>query len=150
MLRTRICPNTRRALAICLVVAMFSILMIQPATSAEPRALNKDALTKLALQGTWQTQAFGGGDGFSYRHWRWGEDNSVCFRLFGLNEDCTDTGTWKIDEDVLCYELTWWGESYQNRKNCFTVVALDGGRYEALYHDSKLGHSLFFDFEVLE
>ena len=150
MLKTRICPNTRRALAICLVVAMFSILMIQPAASAESRALNKDALTKLALQGTWQTQALGAGGGYSYRHWSWGEDNSVCLRLFGLNEDCSDTGTWKIDEDVLCYELTWWGESYQSRKNCFTVVSLDGGRYEALYHDSKLDHSVFFDFEVLE
>jgi len=143
MLRTRIYPNTRRALAMYLVVAMLSILMIQPAASVEPQALNKDDLTKLALQGTWQAR-----DG--YGHWSWGEDNSVCLRLLGLNEDCSDTGTWKIDEDVLCYELTWWGESYNIRKNCFTVVALDAGRYEALYHDSKVGHSVFINFEVLE
>jgi hypothetical protein len=142
-MRKTICPNTRRALAMYLVVAMFSILMIQPAASVEPQALNKDALTKLALQGTWQARS-------AYGHWSWSEDNSVCLRLLGLNEDCSDTGTWKIDEDVLCYELTWWGESYQMRKNCFTVVALDGGRYEALYHDSKLDYSVFINFEVLE
>lgn len=141
-MRKTICPNTRRALAMYLVVAMFSILMIQPAASVEPQALNKDALTKLALQGTWQTKRFG--------HWSWNEDNSVCLRLLGLDEDCSDTGTWKIDEDILCYELTWWGESYQIKKNCFTVVALDGGRYEALHHDSKLDHSVFINFEVLE
>ena len=142
MLSTRICPNTRRALTMYLLVAMLSILMIQPAASVEPQALNKDALTKLALQGTWKTKRFG--------HWSWNEDNSVCLRLLGLDEDCSDTGTWKIDEDILCYELTWWGESYEIRKNCFTVVALDGGRYEALYHDSKLDHSVFINFEVLE
>ena len=142
-MRKTTCPNTRRALAMYLVVAMFSILMIQPATSVEPQALNKDALTKLALQGTWQARD-------AYGFWSWGEDNSVCLRLLGLNEDCSDTGTWKIDEDVLCYELTWWGKSYGIRKNCFTVVALDGGRYEALYHDSKLDHSVFINFEVLE
>ena len=89
-MRKTICPNTRRALALYLVVAMFSILMIQPATSVEPQALNKDALTKLALQGTWQARD-------RYGHWSWSEDNSVCLRLLGLNEDCSDTGTWKID-----------------------------------------------------
>jgi len=141
-MRKTICPNTHRALAMYLVVAMFSIFMIQPATSAEPQALNKDALTKLALQGTWQTERFG--------HWSWGEDNSVCLRLLGLDEDCSDNGTWKIDKDVLCYELTWWGESYQIRKNCFTVVSVDSGRYEALYYDSKVDHSVFINFEVLE
>ena len=142
MFRTRICPNTRRALTMCLLVAMLSILMIQPAASVEPQALNKDALTKLALQGTWQTKRFG--------LWSWGEDNSVCLRLLGLNEDCSDNGTWEIDEEVLCYELSWWGESYNIRKNCFTVIAFDGGRYEALYHDSKVDHSVFINFEVLE
>ena len=142
MLKTRICSNTHRALAMYLVVAMFSILMIQPATSAEPQALNTDALTKLALQGTWQTKRFG--------LWSWGEDNSVCLRLLGLNEDCSDTGNWKIDDNVLCYELTWWGKSYGIRKNCFTVVALADGKFEALYHDSKVEQSMFINFEVLE
>ena len=142
-MRKTIYLNTRRALAVYLAVAMFSILTIQPATSAESQALNKDALTKLALQGTWQAR-------HDYGFWSWGEDNSVCLRLFGLNEDCSDTGTWKIDEDVLCYELTWWGKSYGIRKNCFTVVALDDGRYEALYHNSKLDQSVFINFEVLE
>ena len=141
-MRKTICPNTRRTLAMYLVVAMFSILMIQPATSAEPQALNNNALTKLALQGTWQTKRFG--------FWSWGEDNSVCLRLLGLNEDCSDNGTWKIDENVLCYELTWWGNSYQIRKNCFAVVALDGDRYDALFHDSKVDYSVFINFEVLE
>ena len=138
----KVFPNSRRALAPCLVIAMFSILMVQPATSIEPVVLESNALTKLALQGTWQPKRFG--------LWSWGEDKSVCLRLLGLREYCSDTGTWKIDDNVLCYELTWWGESYGIRKNCFTVVALDGGRYEALYHGSKLDHSVFINFEVLE
>ena len=140
----KIWPNNHHALASCLVIAMFSILMVQPATSIEPAVLDSNALTKLALQGTWQPKrgAFG--------HWSWGEDKSVCHRMFGLKEDCSDTGTWEINDNVLCYELTWWGESYGIRKNCFTVVALDGGRYEALYHGSKVDHSVFINFEVLE
>lgn len=49
----------------------------------------------------------------------------MCVRLFDPQEDCADRGTWHIEGDAICYELMWFGEAYDVRKNCFTVVALD-------------------------
>jgi hypothetical protein len=99
---------------------------------AEAQALNGTAIQKLALQGTWLADRMG-------RHyWSWGADNTVCLRYFNETGDCADTGTWTINGDVMCYELTWWGEAGGVKVNCFTVHALGDGRYEARYHGGAM------------
>ena len=111
-------------------------------SKAEVQALNGTAVQKLALQGTWLADRMG-------RHyWSWGADNTVCLRYFNETGDCADTGTWTINGDVMCYELTWWGESYDVRTNCFTVHVLSDDRYEALYHGGAMV-STFIHFGVL-
>ncbi len=71
------------------------------------------------------------------------------FRLLDQNGDCADTGTWTINGDAMCYELTWWGETEGDRTNCLTVHALGDDRYEALYHGGAMV-STFIHFKVLE
>ncbi len=109
---------------------------------AEAQALKGTAIQKLALQGTWVAERTDWGN------WSWGADNTVCLRLLNQTVDCADTGTWTINGDVMCYELTWWGEVYDDRANCFTVHALGDGRYEALYHGGAMV-STFIHFGVL-
>ncbi len=111
---------------------------------AEAQALNGTAIQKLALQGTWVADRNAG----LPEHWSWGADNTVCLRLLNETGDCADTGTWTINGDVMCYELTWWGEADDDRINCFTVHAVGDDRYEALYHGGVMV-STFIHFGVL-
>ena len=110
---------------------------------AEVQALNGTALQKLAVQGTWAAEEAELG------YWSWKEDNSICLRKIEKSGKCTDTGTWSITGDVLCYKLTWLWKSYGYDDNCFTIQALKDGRYEALFHGGAMV-STFIYFGVLE
>jgi hypothetical protein len=109
---------------------------------AVAQALDGSEIRDLALRGVWLAQE-------NWGYWSWRDDNSVCLRLFGPDGDCADTGHWAIDGDVMCYELTWWGESYDVRQNCFTVHSKGGFHYETRYHGGALD-SVFFSFIVIE
>lgn len=111
-------------------------------STANAQALDGAAIQKLALQGTWVAEHA------EFGIWSWGADNTVCFRLANPIGDCADTGTWTINGDVMCYELTWWGEGADVRVNCLTVHALDDGRYKTLLHGGAMV-STFFHFRVL-
>jgi len=127
-------------LAILVLMVTFGLLTNFPANA---QALNGTALKELALQGTWQAQHDVGG------YWNWKEDNLVCVRMFEKDDNCADTGTWAIKDNVICYEFTWWGKAAGVRKNCITVNALGDERYEAIHHGGAMD-SLFFKFTVLE
>ena len=110
---------------------------------AEAQELDSTAIQKLALQGTWAAEDL------EFGYWSWNKDETVCLRVGDTEGKCADTGTWVINDNVICYELTWWGETVDNRKNCFTAQALGDGRYETLYHGGAMV-STFYKFEVLE
>ena len=128
-----------RRLARFVSVLMLGVLANSP---AEAQTLDGTAVEKLALQGTWAAEN-------DWGNWSWSEDNTVCLRLADQSGDCADTGTWTVNGDVMCYELTWWGKAYDVRKNCFTVNSLGDDRYEALYHGGAMV-STFIHFKVLE
>jgi hypothetical protein len=109
---------------------------------AVAQALDGSEIRDLALRGAWLAQE-------NWGYWSWSDDNSVCLRLFGPDGDCADTGRWTIDGDVMCYALTWWGESYDVRQNCFTVHSKGGFHYETRYHGGALD-SVFFSYIVIE
>ena len=121
-----------------LIIAL-GLLSSSPAAAQK---LDGDAIRDLVLKGTWAAQN-------DWGYWGWSEDSSLCLRLFGPDGDCADTGTWTINGDVMCYELTWWGESYDVRKNCYTVHPLEDGRYETRYHGGALD-STFTIFTIIE
>jgi hypothetical protein len=106
------------------------------------RSFQQDAIRKLALKGTWAAQN-------DWGYWSWSEDGTLCLRVFGPDGDCADTGTWSINGEVMCYELTWWGEGYDVRKNCYTVHGLDGEHFETRYHGGALD-TVFTTFTVIE
>ncbi len=137
--RTQKTRQIRRLVILGLMLA-FGLLANSPSNA---QALDGSAIQKLAMQGTWAAEERDMG------YWSWSEDNMVCLRLFGPDGDCADTGTWSIDGDVMCYELTWWGEGYQYRINCYTVHALGDGRFEALYHGGVMV-SKFITFTVIK
>jgi len=128
-----------RRLASLGLMLTLGLLANSPAVA---QAIKGTAIQKLALQGTWAAEDA------EFGYWSWGADNTVCFRLNNQTGDCADTGTWRINDDVMCYELTWWGKSIGIRTNCFTVHVLGDDRYEALYHGGAMV-STFIHFGVL-
>ena len=104
--------------------------------SAQAQELDGAALQKLTNHGTWVAEhpEFG--------NWIWNKDETVCVQLPGTDKKCADTGTWIMNDNVICYELTWWGGD--TRKNCFTVQELGGGRFETLYHGGAMVSTFFY------
>jgi hypothetical protein len=121
------------------ILLILGVLCESPAPAQE---LDGNAIQQLAHQGIWAAEQ-------DWGYWSWSADKKVCLRLFGADGDCADTGTWNLDGDVMCYELTWWGESEGVRKNCVTVHGLGDGRYETQYHGGALASTFYF-FRVLE
>ncbi len=125
----------------CVGRASFIVMLCLFASPSLAEQLDGAAVRELALQGTWQAQN-------DWGYWSWSEDGSVCLRMIGPEGDCADTGTWHIDGDVMCYELTWWGSSYDIRTNCYTVHSLGDGNYETRYYGGALD-SVFTKFSVV-
>lgn len=134
--------DTSRRSVSAVAAALAVSLELFSSSSAVAQALHGDAIQDLALQGTWAAQN-------DWGYWSWSEDNTLCLRVFGPDGDCADTGTWSISGDVMCYELAWWGEAYDVRKNCYTVQALSDGGYETRYHGGVLD-SVFTTFTVIK
>ncbi len=132
--------NRRRRLASLGLILTLSLLANSP---AEAQELDSAAIQNLALQGTWAAE------NPEWGNWSWNKDETVCLRVGDTEGKCADTGPWVINDNVICYELTWWGEAVGDRKNCFTVQALGDGRYETLYHGGAMVSTMFF-FKVLE
>lgn len=131
--------RSKRSLGLGLII----VLGLHSGTHAASESLDSAALQKLSLQGTWAAEDAEVG------YWTWNKDKSVCLRLGSAEGKCADTGTWAINDNVICYELTWWGESNNDRKTCFTVKSHGSGRYEALYHGGAMV-STYYHFSVLE
>ena len=55
-----------------------------------------------------------------------------------------DTGTWKLEGERMCYELTWWGAESGFKSSCYRITDLGKARYGAL-QDNGL---IFFEFTV--
>ena len=125
-----------------LCAALLAAACIFGNSPVRAQALGEDAVRELALQGTWAAEK-------DWGYWSWSDDNTVCLRVYSADGDCTDKGTWSVDGEVLCYELEWWGETYDLRKNCFTVQPMDDGRYETLLHGATLKTTSIV-FQVLE
>ena len=108
--------------------------IISPVASQE---LEGNALKRLALQGIWEAEHA------EYGFWKWNTDGTVCLRVGNKDGKCTDTGSWYVADNVLCYELKWWGNTAGERKNCFTVQPLKDGRFETLFYGALMVSRMF-------
>lgn len=138
-MRRKVLQDKLREFSLAVVLLAFSAIP----SPAEAEGLDGKALEKLALQGMWEAEHA------EYGLWNWNDDGTVCLRVGSKDGECADTGTWSVGDNVLCYELTWWGETAGERKNCFTVQALDDGRFETLFHGGVMVSRMFV-FKVLE
>jgi hypothetical protein len=64
--------------------------------------------------------------------WDFRKDGSVCARMLGSKGDakCADEGKWTTKGEMLCWELTWLGESGGYKTACSSVSKAGADRFE--------------------
>jgi hypothetical protein len=102
------------------------MLVVLPAAAAD---LAPDAVRKLVSGMMWTTEKML--NSTQLRSFDWKRDGTLCLRLGSTSGKCDDNGTWKIDGQRVCYQLTWWMKSYDLASACLNVADLGNGRYEA-------------------
>ena len=105
------------------------VLALAQAMQVAAETLDADAARKLTADRTWRQKPFSGP---GYNYWSWKSDGSVCLRLEEKRGKCADSGSWKLQDGRLCYELTWWAKSYGMNAGCFRISSAGQGRFEAL------------------
>ena len=73
-------------------------------------------------------------------YWDFRADGSVCGRLHGskAGTKCADTGKWKLQGDLLCWDFTWMGESRDYKALCAHAEKAEGKTYHLIEQNGKL------------
>jgi len=119
--------SANRSRSALLILVAISFFVVGAAVQAATATLDAKATKNLMLDHVWQMKL---GSGHAY--WSWKSDGSVCFRVEAGEGKCADTGSWKLDGNRLCYDLTWWGASGGFKSSCFRVSNKGKGWYEAV------------------
>jgi hypothetical protein len=124
------------------IFVLLAISFLLASAQAGAGTLDAQATKSLVAGHTWQVK-FGSG---VVAFWSWKPDGSLCPRQEAKDSDCVDNGTWRLEGDRLCYELTYLGASEGWKSNCLRIVDRGQGRYEAV-QDNGL---TFWEFSVAE
>ena len=108
------------------LLALLSVALSATAQGADEKLLDSAAANKLTADHTWAQKPVRG-PGFLY--WSWKGDGTACLRTDEPKGKCADTGTWKMDAERVCYNLTWWGESTKLKSACFRIADKGKGKY---------------------
>lgn len=126
---------------------MFLLVGGIAAEAAEIKVLTADQLKILVSGRTWAI-AWGGDvtNPLTLTHWDFKADGSVCARYVGAKakDKCADDGKWRLQGEVLCWELQRIGETYGYKSVCVRVRKVDEKRYEAVAQDGKMHPPLFY------
>jgi hypothetical protein len=104
--------------------------------------LTAEQLTTLVSGKTWAI-SFGGEltitDPARTAYWDFKADGSVCGRLHGskAKTKCADTGKWKLQGDLLCWDFTWMGESHDYKSLCAHARKAEGKTYLLIEQNGK-------------
>lgn len=103
-----------------------AFLLSAPAAAAN---LDAKAARSLISNQTWATRSSAGTMDL---YWTWKSDGTVCVRNGERAGSCMDTGTWKLEGERMCYELTWWGAESGFKSACYRITDLGKARYGAV------------------
>lgn len=132
-------------------LSAFALVAIIVVSSASVRAdtLDGESIRQLADNKIWAMKWAACMGGTCETFWDWHKDGSICARAIdAAKEDkCADDGTWRLDGNALCWELTWLGAGAGYKSRCVTVEPIDGGKYRT----TRVGgiDATFFTFAVV-
>ena len=82
-------------------------------------------------------------------YWDFVDDGTVCARAIGATPEdkCADVGNWRIEENMLCWELSWLGGGDGYKSVCILIKEIRAGAFETT---RAQGIGLpFFEFTLL-
>jgi hypothetical protein len=98
------------------------LLLLAALLSAHAQSeLPSEQLKPLVSGRTWAIAFYGDlSDKMRTAYWDFQRDGRVCARLANNppGSKCADTGSWRLDGDTLCWELSWFGKSDGFDKAC--------------------------------
>lgn len=106
-----------------LVIIGLAVAISSAATAEELSAEETEALL---FEGPWEIEA-----GATFNYFQWEPDGTLCVKMFDPQAaKCDDTGSWTRNETIVCYQLQWWGKTYDEHQGCFEIVETEPGSYE--------------------
>ena len=135
--------NETRSRSRIFILLAASFLLMCAISQAGAETLDAPAVKSLVSGHTWKVRFITSG---VIAFWTWRPDGSICPRQSSIDNKCMDEGTWKLDGNRVCYELTYLGASEGWKSNCLRIADHGQGRYEAL-EDNGL---TFWEFSLAE
>lgn len=122
----------------------------EEAMKAWGEGVDNEIIAGLVANRTWQidwSACMGGANGCR-TYWDFSENGTLCARGIDAtrNDKCADEGSWRIEENALCWELTWLGggEGYKS-----TCILIKEGTADAFETTRARGIGLpFFEFTL--
>lgn len=106
----------------------------EAAVKAWGEGVKSEVIAGLVANRTWHLNwlsCMGSSDCSTY--WDFADDGTVCARGIGATpkDQCADDGKWRIQENSLCWELTWLGGGEGYKSTCVLIKETDSHNFEA-------------------
>lgn len=115
------------------LVALVLIASAAPAVSQPTSSVSGDDLMAMVSGRSWALSTYGDiSNPATTMVWDFLKDGSVCARpgASKVGDKCFDKGRWAIRGNVLCWDLTWFGDSVGLKSTCSTVWKVGPERIE--------------------
>ncbi len=106
----------------------------EEAVKAWGEGVNQKVIAELVANRTWHinwSSCMGGSDGCR-TYWDFAGDGTVCPRAVDATREdkCADEGNWRIEDDALCWELSWLGGGEGYKSTCILIKDAGTGAFE--------------------
>lgn len=122
----------------------------EEAMKAWGEGVSDDVIAGLVANRTWHINwatCMGGSDGCR-TYWDFADDGTMCARGIDATrkDKCADEGNWRIEDNALCWELSWMGGGEGYKSTCVLIKDSQTGAFETT-RARGLGLP-FFDFTL--
>ena len=106
----------------------------EAAMKAWGEGVSDDVVAGLVANRTWHINwaaCMGGSDGCR-TYWDFADDGTMCARGIDATrkDKCADEGNWRIEDDALCWELSWMGGGEGYKSTCILIKENGTGAFE--------------------
>jgi hypothetical protein len=133
--------NVKRLLGVSVLVMLafhsgrgLAQLYDEEAVKAWGEGVNNEIIAGLVDNRTWHINwaaCMGGSDGCR-TYWDFAGDGTMCARGIDATrkDKCADEGNWRIEDNALCWELTWLGGGEGYKSTCILIKDANAGAFE--------------------
>ena len=112
----------------------FAQMYDEEAVKAWGEGVQDEVIAGLVDNRTWHinwSACMGGSDGCR-TYWDFANDGTMCARAIDATrqDKCADEGNWRIEDNALCWELTWLGGGEGYKSTCILIKDGDAGAFE--------------------